>query len=81
MTFLGSSFLSSTANAGGRAGVLGLPSALLKLRPAGIPEIMVVGASNAGKSSLINALFGNPRVPLAKTSRKPVILSLFVNLR
>jgi GTP-binding protein len=37
--------------------------------PATLPELAVVGRSNVGKSSLINALTGNPG--LARTSRTP----------
>jgi GTP-binding protein len=36
--------------------------------PPSLPELAVVGRSNVGKSSLINALIGQP---LAKTSRTP----------
>lgn len=35
----------------------------------GLPEVALVGRSNVGKSSLINTLFGNPK--LARTSGQP----------
>lgn len=40
-----------------------------QLPPAGLPEIAVIGRSNVGKSSLINALTG--RKALARTSNTP----------
>jgi GTP-binding protein len=44
-------------------------SAIDNLPPPGLPEIAFAGRSNAGKSSLINALTG--RAALARTSRTP----------
>lgn len=41
-----------------------------KYKPSSIPQIAVVGKSNVGKSSLINALFNYRTV--AQTSRTPV---------
>ncbi|KAF2162811.1 hypothetical protein M409DRAFT_26666 [Zasmidium cellare ATCC 36951] len=43
----------------------------LELPPSPYPEIAVLGRSNVGKSSLLNALFGRPRLAIAHTSKKP----------
>lgn len=43
----------------------------LDLPPSPYPEVAVLGRSNVGKSSLLNALFGRPRLNLAHVSKKP----------
>lgn len=43
----------------------------LELPPSPYPEIAVLGRSNVGKSSLLNALFGRPRLAIAHVSKKP----------
>lgn len=43
----------------------------LELPSSPYPEICVLGRSNVGKSSLLNALFGRPRLNIAHVSKKP----------
>lgn len=52
------------------------PNPKVKLEPA-LPEIVLLGRSNVGKSSLINALFGRPLARVSNTPGRTALINVF----
>ncbi len=52
------------------------PDATRRLEPS-LPEIILLGRSNVGKSSLINALFGRPLARVSNTPGRTALLNAF----
>jgi GTP-binding protein len=52
------------------------PDATRRLEPS-MPEIILLGRSNVGKSSLINALFGRPLARVSNTPGRTALLNVF----
>lgn len=52
------------------------PDATRRLEPP-LPEIILLGRSNVGKSSLINALFGRPLARVSNTPGRTALLNVF----
>jgi GTP-binding protein len=52
------------------------PNPKVKLEPA-LPEIVLLGRSNVGKSSLLNALFGRPLARVSNTPGRTALINVF----
>ncbi len=52
------------------------PNPSVKLTPA-LPELAVLGRSNVGKSSLLNALFGRPLARVSNTPGRTALINVF----